>query len=179
MSDDYAFIIDTNFCRNPAFNDYFGNKDIILELSNYGTIIIPKIVMLEIENQKKIAFEKTKKEACVIDDIITKLRENVKFHFKTINMTEDLYEKVLQMAFNQEKPFNKDSAKGFRDSCIFISAIHYKEINEGINIVFFTKDKDLTKALEKKQFKVFNKSFNIPNIEDEFLSDITERRIDI
>lgn len=53
-----VFFIDTNIIRNTSLDHFFGGIDILVYLAETGKVLIPNIVLREIEQQKKEKFKK-------------------------------------------------------------------------------------------------------------------------
>ena len=54
----YQIIIDTNKCRNTGMDNFLGNKEELQKFIEDGCeIILPKIVLSELKQQKKIEYK--------------------------------------------------------------------------------------------------------------------------
>lgn len=180
----YEVFFDTNAIRNPDLNTFFGNQKNLQALYEEETvdILIPKIVKQEIIAQKKrkyndelvkikqnqlykYANEEIKQALFFdIDEKIEELCEDIDFEYKLIDLKDkNIVEELIELAINQEAPFevkndkNDKGDKGFKDAIIYFIIKQYTENHNANNkILCCTNDKRLKEALEKLNVKVFN-----------------------
>lgn len=152
-----VFFLDTNMIRNKRFLSFLGGRDLLNHISKKGDILIPNMVLREIEKQKKDNFEKEKKELNYsnVEECIKSLKENEKIEFKDIKINNEskAFQDIQDLAVNIDPPFNKiNKCKdvGFKDAVIYITIKEWVEENSSNGehyIYFLSKDKYLRKAL--------------------------------
>ena len=158
----YQIIIDTNKCRSTGMDNFLGNKEELQKFIEDGCeIILPKIVLSELKQQKKIEyieelnnfinnkffnnedenFKKIKLEE--FDNIIEKkIQDELGKYYSEIYEIIDVaefYKEMTQKAVLKEAPFDTKSDKGFKDSIVAWSV---KEVVNKYNRTVFLLTKD-------------------------------------
>lgn len=209
---DIKVIFDTNTIRNQGENSFFGEEGILLKYAKEAEVIIPSVVIEEIKRQKKqfIRSQRSKlinNNFCKLIDIkneyinafdienhIKELYETSlnKIGFTTLDLRDekrDTLEKMTQLALQKEPPFEpkNDTDKGFKDALIYFSILEYLQKTKSKNIFVCTKDKLLSKALEKspvtiiEDFRDFQEktvdTYSIDKIDKKLESTITKDNI--
>lgn len=168
----YQIIIDTNKCRNTGMDNFLGNKEELQKFIEDGCeIILPKIVLSELKQQKKIEykeelnnfinnkffnnedanFEKIKLEE--FDNIIENQIQDEQGKYYSIiyeiTCVDEFYKEMTQKAVLKEAPFDTKSDKGFKDSIV---AWCVKEVVDKYNRTVFllTKDNRLSQYFVNK-----------------------------
>ena len=173
----YQIIIDTNKCRNTGMDNFLGNKEELQKFIEDGCeIILPKIVLSELKQQKKIEykeelnnfinnkffnnedanFEKIKLEE--FDNIIENQIQDEQGKYYSIiyeiTCVDEFYKEMTQKAVLKEAPFDTKSDKGFKDSIV---AWCVKEVVDKYNRTVFllTKDNRLSQYfVDKDKVKI-------------------------
>lgn len=139
--------IDTNIVNNPTpIGGLFGNARRLKCLEGRIDIIIPKIVLDELIEHKRRAFELEKEQLLnnkLIDQIadrnaVTKLEfcepcilfdEDIVFSTEDINDEKEFLEWSRGLALQNKAPFDNKSDKGFKDSIVAFTIDEYLSRN--------------------------------------------------
>lgn len=144
-----AVIFDTNSCRSIRTDQsFFGNRNILLDISSRATIILPQIVIDELIQQNAegakaninslrnntlldvFEFDRQTLEQFDSYTHATSLLENEPIKYMVIDILnlKKAYEKIKEWAIKGKAPFNKrtedgknNSDKGFKDALIACS----------------------------------------------------------
>ena len=174
----HVFCLDTNVLRDEKGEFWIKEKE-INKLLSYGIVVIPEIVLEEIEQKAIRGFEKEKqtlgsKLKAFFGQQIEKvdIAKKVKDHTESIlsregvNMIKLTNFAVLpamkKLAILKQPPFeeNEGTDKGFKDCYIYFTLLEYQNKNPSLKLFFWTKDKRL-------QFAYHNTSIQIiESIED-------------
>ena len=160
-------IFDTNAIKNQGLNNFLGGREVLRQLEPDADFLIPELVVEEIKTQKKREFVKTKKqlfsnqlitafsidlssiEAIDIESHIEQLKETEEFNFEIIPCVQgELVDQFRHMAIGNQAPFNKDSDKGFKDACIYVSILNFIPELSDRSIFFWGSDGRLKDAFE-------------------------------
>lgn len=160
------------------------------ELSNKVFLLMPEIVLLELVNQKK---SKLNKWINTITDYSKNFSEIKKFidKTKTINVDnhiekikneklstleiipipsnkELLFDNILERCLSKNPPFKGDSDKGFKDSLLFLSLLHYAKDFQDTKFVLFSKDSGFSDEKQRTKLeKEFSETGNSLEIRDD------------
>ncbi len=199
-------VVDTNSCRsNPESNSFFGNRDRLIGIASGARLIIPKVVVDEITNQKMIEYTKNKGQLktnsiiCSIGmdmSIINKFDikshiESLKsgclidfeeYELKRINIA---YKKMYGWAIKHEPPFEERGDKGFKDAYIACSIEELIKDNRGIQVFLISKDvrlierfKDNSEVITLNDFEDID-SYLFNSFVDDYLLSKIRNELDI
>ena len=189
----------TKFYFNSTFSNiinYIEKSDLY---ENFE-ILIPSVVWKEMKKQKIDAYFNKKQELeskinkikipeitvskkneiydyeAYIEDKITEYKQELKnsiIEIKEISLpTKDVFESIVQRAFNKLPPFegqNKKSDKGFKDVLLWESILQYKQNNINNQIVFYSNDNIFKEYLENEFQSIFKEKIEITKNEEEIL----------
>lgn len=175
-------VFDTNFLFNKKASHFFGNRDEMEKFELVADIIVPEIVIEELEHkyarsfgQEKDKFFKTllpniinhNTEEIIVENEIKQLIDSETIQYKVINLTDySVLSNMKDLALKKLPPFepNDGTDKGFKDTYIYFTILEYIQ-----NI----PDKYLFVCVKDQRFK---KAFtHLPNVfaiesYEEFLS---------
>ena len=162
-----VIIFDTNSIRNTGLNTFLGERELLRQLSPDADFFIPELVLDEIKRQKIREFETAKNqllknklvkafspdlsniESLNIDAHIEGMQNNESFPFETIPCVHgEVVDQFRSMAILNQAPFNKDSDKGFKDACIYVSVLNYLDNLGGRSVFFWGNDGRLKEAFD-------------------------------
>ncbi len=165
-----VIIFDTNGIRNTGFNEFLGNREILRQLLPDADFLIPELALDEVKRQKKIEFEKVKREllsnqlvkvfspdlssikSTDIDTYIAQMQDKEQYSFEVIPCVHgELVDQFRLMAILNEAPFNKGSDKGFKDACIYISILNFLPTLKDRSVYMWSNDDLLKEAFEKHE----------------------------
>jgi len=139
-------IVDTNcLLSDKSFEVLLGNRQVLTDIAEFATILLPEIVVDELIKHKQISFEKAKGTLLCnallkylsfdtnqimelsFDRFEACLRADQSIPYRTISISNEsaAFEKALNLAIGHSAPFEKESDKGFKDTCIAISIEEY------------------------------------------------------
>lgn len=160
----HVFCLDTNVLRDEKGEFWIKEKE-INKLLSYGIVVIPEIVLEEIEQKAIRGFEKVKhnlgsrlkafigqqieevdiakKVKDYIESILSKKGVNV---IKLTNFA--VLPEMKKLAILKQPPFEeKDGTdKGFKDCYIYFTVLEYQANTPDIKLFFWTEDKRLQSA---------------------------------
>lgn len=162
-----VIIFDTNAVRHTGLREFFRSRELLRQLEPDAEFYIPELVLDEIKRQKKRKFEESKKqlmgndlvkafapdllqiESIDIDSHIDTMQLNETFEFQTIPCVHgEIVDRFRSMAILNQAPFNKDSDKGFKDACIYVSVLNYLESLQNRSVFFLGNDGRLKEAFD-------------------------------
>ena len=123
----HVFCLDTNVLRDEKGEFWIKEKE-INKLLSYGIVVIPEIVLEEIEQKAIRGFEKEKQT----------LGSKLKAFFGKQIEKVDIAKKV--------KDHIEGTDKGFKDCYIYFTVLEYQANNPDIKLFFWTKDQRLQSA---------------------------------
>lgn len=162
----YKVIFDTNSIRNAESEKQFlGGRSDLERFAKVSDIIIPDIVVEEIISQKNKHFS-SKKAAflsnpfhsimgldidrtknCDIEAFVLKLAEEEPIPYTTITMQDkNILTEIKDMCLRHSPPFEENSDKGFKDTCIYFIVKQYLERQEGEKVFLVSQDERLQLA---------------------------------
>ena len=160
----HVFCLDTNVLRDEKGEFWIKEKE-INKLLSYGIVIIPEIVLEEIEQKAIRGFEKEKqtlgsKLKAFFGQQIEKvdIAKKVKDHIESILSREGVnmikltnfavLPELKKLAILKQSPFegNEGTDKGFKDCYNYFTVLEYQSNNPDIKLFFWTKDKRLQSA---------------------------------
>ncbi len=170
----YEVIFDTNIVRNKNCKFFLGGREELEKFSRLCKIIIPDIVIKEIEKQKNKNIEELHKKLkenelsgvlnldipSDIDSsqLIQSLKDNENIDYETIYLTEvaDTLSKMKERALSNSPPFEEKSDKGFKDAYIYFTILEYikNSKDENKQLFFCSQDKKLQEAFRKEEITV-------------------------
>ncbi len=160
----HVFCLDTNVLRDEKGEFWIKEKE-INKLLSYGIVVIPEIVLEEIEQKAIRGFEKEKqtlgsKLKAFFGKQIEKvdIAKKVKDHIESILSREGVnmikltnfavLPEMKKLAILKQSPFegNEGTDKGFKDCYIYFTVLEYQANNPDIKLFFWTKDQRLQSA---------------------------------
>ena len=174
----HVFCLDTNVLRDEKGEFWIKEKE-INKLLSYGIVVIPEIVLEEIEQKAIRGFEKEKqtlgsKLKAFFGQQIEKvdIAKKVKDHIESILSREGVnmikltnfavLPEMKKLAILKQSPFegNEGTDKGFKDCYIYFTLLQYQNKNPSLKLFFWTKDKRLQSACHNTSIQI------IESIED-------------
>lgn len=174
----HVFCLDTNVLRDEKGEFWIKEKE-INKLLSYGIVVIPEIVLEEIEQKAIRGFEKEKqtlgsKLKAFFGQQIEKvdIAKKVKDHIESILSREGVnmikltnfavLPEMKKLAILKQSPFegNEGTDKGFKDCYIYFTLLEYQNKNPSLKLFFWTKDKRLQSACHNTSIQI------IESIED-------------
>ena len=160
----HVFCLDTNVLRDEKGEFWIKEKE-INKLLSYGIVVIPEIVLEEIEQKAIRGFEKEKqtlgsKLKAFFGQQIEKvdIAKKVKDHIESILSREGVnmikltnfavLPEMKKLAILKQSPFegNEGTDKGFKDCYIYFTVLEYQANNPDIKLFFWTKDQRFQSA---------------------------------
>lgn len=156
-----VLFLDTNVLNgNQSFNQLFGKREELEELSKYFKIVIPDIVIEELINHKRKQFErevsllnkstlfafleydKSKLSSCTFEDIRQACLdgETIAYDSCPVGDPARFQETFLPLALGNQPPFEKSNDKGYKDACFSNSILTF--MGENPDNVFFSYTRD-------------------------------------
>ncbi len=195
-------IFDTNFLLNKKGSSFFGKRDQLAAFSEHVDIVIPDMVIRELEEKykrdflegnrtflKNIASSFLSHNADVfdLDQKVLELRRGSEIHFLEIFLTDvDALSKIKELAVLKKAPFEKGNGtdKGFKDAYIFITALQYANENPQNKTYFCTTDGLLKDAFEENSdilviddFDSFKQN-SIVGYQDQYFIELLQEEVD-
>ena len=174
----HVFCLDTNVLRDEKGESWIKEKEID-KLLPYGIVIIPEIVLEEIEQKAIRGFEKEKQtlgsklkaffgQQIEEVDIAKKVKDHIgsilsKEGVNMIKLTNfAVLPEMKKLAILKQPPFegNEGTDKGFKDCYIYFTLLEYQNKNPSLKLFFWTKDKRLQSACHNTSIQI------IESIED-------------
>ena len=174
----HVFCLDTNVLRDEKGEFWIKEKE-INKLLSYGIVVIPEIVLEEIEQKAIRGFEKEKqtlgsKLKAFFGQQIEKvdIKKKVRDHIESILSKEGVImikltnfavlPEMKKLAILKQPPFegNEGTDKGFKDCYIYFTLLEYQNKNPSLKLFFWTKDKRLQFAYDNTSIQI------IESIED-------------
>lgn len=174
----HVFCLDTNVLRDEKGEFWIKEKE-INKLLSYGIVVIPEIVLEEIEQKAIRGFEKEKQtlgsklkaffgQQIEKVDIAKKVKDHIEsiLSREAVNMIKLTNFAVLpemkKLAILKQSPFegNEGTDKGFKDCYIYFTLLEYQNKNPSLKLFFWTKDKRLQSACHNTSIQI------IESIED-------------
>lgn len=174
----HVFCLDTNVLRDEKGEFWIKEKE-INKLLSYGIVVIPEIVLEEIEQKAIRGFEKEKqtlgsKLKAFFGQQIEKvdITKKVRDHIESILSKEGVImikltnfavlPEMKKLAILKQPPFegNEGTDKGFKDCYIYFTLLEYQNKNPSLKLFFWTKDKRLQFAYDNTSIQI------IESIED-------------
>lgn len=180
----HKVIFDTNTLRSEgSVTNFFGGRTELECFLGVSEIILPDLVVREVNIQKKKFL--TKQQSVFIsnpfhqfsgvdidktinfdiDRFLSELVQNERIDYTVISLSEnkqDILDRMVVMALNNQPPFCDSSDRGFKDAYIYFTILEYLENTNEKSIFFVTKDNLLAKAFDQenrikviKDFKEF------------------------
>jgi len=166
----YKVIFDTNFLRDIHPRYFFGNRTELKKFEKVAEIIVPDIVLGEIENQIRRNLENKKKSFLEnpfhwlknLDENETK-KFDTESHILELKSSEDIkfteikiadfsvLEKMKVLALKKQAPFEagENTDKGFKDAYIYFTILEFLQKTTDKEIFVCTDDARLKEALKK------------------------------
>ena len=174
----HVFCLDTNGLRDEKGEFWIKEKE-INKLLSYGIVVIPEIVLEEIEQKAIRGFEKEKQtlgsklkaffgQQIEEVDIAKKVKDHIgsilsKEGVNMIKLTNfAVLPEMKKLAILKQSPFegNEGTDKGFKDCYIYFTLLEYQNKNPSLKLFFWTKDKRLQSACHNTSIQI------IESIED-------------
>lgn len=171
-------IFDSNFLLNKKCNSFFAKLEELSNFARYWDIIIPDIVIWELEEKYKRLFL-TEKEKFIktllhsllnhnidtinVEEKIQDLKDSNPISYQTITIIDySILENIKSLALKKEAPFEEWewTDKGFKDAYIYFAILEYLQSNTNEEIFVCTNDWRLTQALERHPEIKIIKDFN-------------------
>jgi len=159
-------VFDTNFLFNKSASSFFGSREELNRFSKLADIILPEIVLEELEAKYHRLFTDDKEKffktilpniiehntnEIVIEDKISCLIENESIPFSIIKLTNfNVLPEIKKLAINKTSPFeaSEGTDKGFKDAYIYFTVLEYLQNIDAKYIFVCSKDKRFKKAFE-------------------------------
>ena len=162
-----VIIFDSNSIRHTGLREFLGNRELLRQLKPDADFYIPELVLDEVKRQKKRKFEESMNqllgndlvkafspdlsgiESLDIDAHLEEIQQNEPYDFEIIPCVHgEVVDRFRSMAILNQAPFNKDSDKGFKDACIYVSILNYLENFEDRSVFFWGSDERLKEAFK-------------------------------
>lgn len=167
--------VDTNILKNDSSkNNYLGHRDELDALAKHGDLMLPKVVIDELEIQKikslkadrssfvsnqffkHAGIDKTLVDAVNDVTIVTALRDDEEIQYTIIDLSnQNVLSEVYELAINKYPPFKHDTDEGFKDALVYLTVKQYKQNNPTDDICVITNDKRLTEAFKRISIEVY------------------------
>jgi rRNA-processing protein FCF1 len=159
-------IFDTNFLFNKVASSFFGNREELKLFSNDAEIIIPEIVLEELEakyirmfDDEKGKFTKTllshivehNTNEIIIENRIKELIDNEKIPYSVIGLSNyEVLPEIKKLAIKKYPPFENGEGtdKGFKDAYIYFTVLEFVQNISDKYIFICSKDKRFKNAFE-------------------------------
>lgn len=159
-------IFDTNFLYNKRGTSFFGNKQELERFSKEAEIIIPEIVLEELEAKYSRSYEQEKERFfktilpnmidhntndVVIQSKIKSLIDSESIVFQKIQLTDfSVLPEMKKLAIGKLAPFESSDGtdKGFKDAYIYFTILEFLQNNSDKYVFVCVKDKRFKMALE-------------------------------
>lgn len=193
-------IFDTNRLYNKQGSSFFAKN--ICKLDSFqecAEIIVPDMVIGELENKYKRDFEEEKNkfvktilntflthnaDKCSPEERISQLKQNEIIKYSIIELKNNsVLSEIKNLALKKEAPFKENSKEdsGFKDAYIYFTILEYLQVCTDKYVFVCTEDERFKEALEKhsnirvvKDFEEFREK-SISSFNDEyFLSKLNE-----
>ena len=171
-------VFDTNFLFNKSASSFFGSREELNRFSKLSDIILPEIVLEELEAKYHRLFTDDKEKffktilpniiehntnEIVIEDKIRYLIENEAIPFSIIKLTNfNVLPEIKKLAINKTSPFEagEGTDKGFKDAYIYFTILEYLQTIDAKYIFVCSKDKRFKKAFEHHSNIIAIESFD-------------------
>jgi rRNA-processing protein FCF1 len=173
-------IFDTNFIRNTEPKQFLGGRSELEKFSKVTELVFPDIVIEEIKNQKRKNLE-SKKDSFLknpfhwlreldhdktknfdIEAHLTALEDNETLEYAVITLSDySVLEQMKELALKKLPPFEAtdNTDKGFKDACIYFTALEYLQSIPDKLIFVCCKDGRLKEAFKKHPNIIVIESF--------------------
>jgi rRNA-processing protein FCF1 len=159
-------IFDTNFLFNKVASSFFGNREELALFSNDAEIILPEIVMEELEAKYVRTFEDDKGKfvktllsqivehntnEIIIENKIKELIDNEVIPFSVIGLTNyNILPEIKKLAIKKQPPFEigEGTDKGFKDAYIYFTVLEFIQNISDKYVFVCSKDKRFKNAFE-------------------------------
>ena len=159
-------IFDTNFLFNKKATSFFGNREELEQFSKVADIIVPEIVIEELEGkyersfgQEKVKFLNTllpsildhNVEVVDINTRIKELKDAEDISYQVIQLTDfNILPEIKKLAIKKQPPFEPGDGtdKGFKDTYIYFTVLEYLQQIPDKYVFICVKDKRFKKAFE-------------------------------
>lgn len=159
-------IFDTNFLYNKKASSFFGNRVELEKFEKIADIIIPEIVIEELEHkysrsfgQEKEKFLKTllpniiehNTQEIVVETKIKEIIDNETITYQVIKLTDfSILPEMKELALKKLAPFEPTDGtdKGFKDTYIYFTIREYLQNISDKYVFVCVKDKRFKKAFE-------------------------------
>ncbi len=175
----YKVIVDTSTINNKGVGTFLGGREELHRFSRWADIIIPTMVIEEIENSKKkhlqseqesflsntffslMHVNESETREFDIENVINKLRDNEDIIYTPIELTDyQTIKEMKKMSLENRAPFDKFTDKGFKDAYIYFTILKYLERIKDKQVFFFTKDDRLKEAFNNENRVISIESFD-------------------
>lgn len=198
----HIFCLDTNVLRNEKGESWIKENEID-KLLQYGMVVIPEIVLEEIEQKAIRSFEKEKEslgskiksffsQQIEEIDIMKRVKDNIQLILSKegvtmIQLTDfTVLLEMKRLAILKQPPFEeKDwNDKGFKDCYIYFTVLEYQANNPDIKVFFWTKDQKLQSAYENTSIQIikgiedYEKKFGLSAYQKEKIASIFEANVE-
>lgn len=158
-------IFDTNFLYNKRGTSFFGNKDELERFAIEADIIVPEIVLEELEAKYSRSFEQEKEKFfktilpnmidhntndVVIQSKLKDLIDSETIVFQKIELTDfSILPDMKKLAIGKLAPFepSEGTDKGFKDAYIYFTILEFLQKNSDKYVFVCVKDQRFKKAL--------------------------------
>ena len=197
----HVFCLDTNVLRDEKGESWIKEKEID-KLLPYGIVVIPEIVLEEIEQKAIRGFEKVKQslgsrlkaffgQQIEEVDIAKKVKDHIesilsKDGVNRIQLTDfTVLPEMKKLAIFKQSPFeeNEGTDKGFKDCYIYFTVLEYQANNPDIKLFFWTKDQRLQSAYGNTAIQIitgiedYEKNFGLNTYQKENIASSLEVEI--
>ncbi|WP_159017838.1 PIN domain-containing protein [Algibacter sp. L3A6] len=192
-------IFDTNFLYNKRATSFFGNKEELVQFSKLADIIIPEIVVEELEGKYKRSFGQEKEkffktllpsmlshncDVLEIESKIKELKDGEEILYQIIQLTDfSILPEIKKLAINKLPPFEPTDGtdKGFKDTYIYFTILEYLQRIPDKYVFVCVKDQRFKRAFDAhhnifaiESYKEFLKHRISQFQDDYFLSKVKE-----
>ena len=159
-------IFDTNFLYNKKATSFFGNKDELTQFEKIADIIIPEIVIEELESKYARSFQQEKEKFFntllpnLIEHntndvvVVSKIKEIIDketIFYQVIKLENfDILPEMKRLALDKLPPFEPSDGtdKGFEDAYIYFTILEYLQNIPDKYVFVCVKDKRFKKAFD-------------------------------
>lgn len=159
-------IFDTNFLYNKRATSFFGNREELEQFVKIADIIIPEIVIEELESKYERSFGQEKDkffktllpsilshncDSVEIETRIKELKESEDIQYRVIQLTDyDILPQIKHLAIKKLPPFEPGDGtdKGFKDTYIYFTILEYLQQIPDKSVFVCVKDQRFKKAFD-------------------------------
>ncbi|MDI1255881.1 MAG: PIN domain-containing protein [Flavobacterium sp.] len=192
-------IFDTNFLFNKVASSFFGNREELTSFSSDVDIILPEIVLEELEAKYIRIFEDDKgrfvktllsnivehnTNEIIIENSIKELINNENIPYTVIELKDySILPEIKKLAIKKQSPFEvgEGTDKGFKDAYIYFTILEFIQNLSDKYVFVCSKDKRFKKAFEVhpniisiESYEDFKKHSILYYFDDYFVQKINE-----